>query len=84
MKLLEQIRECSNFGACPFCNRLAFSKWHRCAVLEQMSKADAVRTVSAKVREILRDEPADKFVHVAYDAMDHLERAFPREERDVE
>lgn len=44
--------------------------------------AEIVAECTAKVREILKDDPADRFVHSAYEACDKLDEAFKTGKRD--
>jgi hypothetical protein len=61
---------------CPFCEKNCIPYWHKCKALKQLPDADKVRRITAKVRDILADEPADRFVHEAHELMDNLEEKF--------
>ena len=67
-------------GQCPFCGKWQSGYWHRpCPTINNLPANEAVHAIAAKVRHILQDEPADRFVHTAHEACDRLEQAFPLE-----
>lgn len=61
---------------CPICQRYAWSWCHDCPALRGLSNKEAVAKITSTVRVILQDEPADRFVHTAHEAIDKLDEAF--------
>lgn len=59
---------------CPICGAYCWRWCHNC--LKNLPAKEAVELITHKVRNLLDDEPADQFVHTAYEAIDTLEKAF--------
>ena len=65
---------------CPRCKIRGFGwKFHMCADLKNLSTKEQVKALTNTVRGILEDEPADQFVHIAFEACDHLDKTFEPE-----
>jgi hypothetical protein len=67
-------------GECPICGQHAWSWCHKCPALKGLSDQATVNLLLNKVRNILDDEPADRFVHGAYEACEKLESVFTKAE----
>lgn len=64
---------------CCFCGKWRSGYWHRnCPTILSKPAAEAIHIVTAKVREILQDEPAGQAVHAAYRACDKLDETFSK------
>jgi hypothetical protein len=67
---------------CPICGGHAWYWCHKCPVLKGLSDQATVNLLLNKVRNILDDEPGDRFVHGAYEACEKLESAFEETRKD--
>lgn len=75
---LDEVRYWLFGGVCPFCERYAVPcLGHDCPAMRGKSPDQIVAITTEKIRDILKDEPADKLVHGAFEACDGLEKAFP-------
>jgi hypothetical protein len=61
---------------CPFCGKRCILGFHDCEKFSDLTAPQCVNLIASKVRDILKDDPADRQVYGVYVAMDELEKKF--------